>query len=265
MTTPNLPDNLKEDGLYFLWYVAIKKGDATYREPVFKRDTQHEHGKRNNTSPNLWLLTDTRAQMRESIKKDPLNKKGRYRRDISELDKEEEGGDRYKWVPYGEKYTQPVNAWSYIFESYNVLDHYTKYNSDDWSVKAKTSCQMFCNGINVWDFIWNGKDIDGAISEARVLSRKLEGHFGFNCNDVDKIIGRKVWYHDQEGVIVRHFFPEDRIVIRSEKPDKTGFNLKESRKNRDKANVSGWPEDEWNESKEVHTGLFDSNIYWFRD
>jgi len=264
MKKENYPKIAQEEGTYFLWYVAIKKGDLIYREPVFRRKELHEHGKRNNTSPDFWLLTDTQAQMRHANELDPEMKRGRYEKSNTELDKEEIDGERYKWIPYGDKYCQPVNSWSYVFESFNKLDHYTKYGSDEWSVKAVNRCQMFCNGINVWNFIWNGADLDAMISKARVISQELVQHHGFEANDPDKIIGKKVWYHDQEGVIDRHFFPEDRIVIKSEKPDGTGFNLKERSKNKDKVDPNDWPESDWHMSKEVHTGLFDNNIDWFR-
>lgn len=264
MKKEDYPKLAQEEGTYFLWYVAVNKGDIIYREPVFKRTVEHEHGKRNNTSPDWWLLTDTQLQMREANRLDPEMKRHHYKQTNEELDKEEAEGNRFQWIPYGDKFACDVNSWSYVFKTYNVLDHYSKYDSDEWSVKARTSCQMYCNGVHVWEFSWSGKDTDAMIAKARVLSTELTQHHGFDANDPNKIIGKKVWYHDQEGIISRHMFPEDRIVVQSAKPDGTGFNLKERSKNKDKEDTSGWPDCEWHGSKEVHTGLFDSNIDWFR-
>jgi len=262
MKKEDYPVLAKEEGTLFLWYVAIRKGDFIYREPVFRRKVLHEHGKRNQTSPNWWLLTDTQSQMRCANKLDPEMKRHQYKKSNAELDLEEAKGNRYRWIPYGDKYACDVNSWSYAFETCNELNHYTKYDSDEWTVKAKTACQMYCNGAHVWSIHWNGSDLDLLIAKARTMSHDLMAHAGFEANDPDKIIGKKVWYYDQEGIIDRHFFPEDRIVIRSEKPDGTGFDLKERYKNRDKHNAMGYSN--WHESKEVHTGLFDCNIDWFR-
>lgn len=236
------PDIVVKGDDRFLWYVAIKKGDTIYREPVFSRKVEHNHGKMNNTSPDYWLLTDVQINI-----------------DADDEDEQEQGG-RFKWIPYGDKFCHDVNSWSYILKSYNVLDHYSKYDSDEWSVKAKVSCEMYCNGVHVWNLNWNGSDLDLMMAKVKVLSDELVQHEGFEANEINKIIGKKVWFKDQEGIVVNHFFPDDRIVIKSCRPDGKGFNLKRKRDTE-----SDWPSSEWDGELEVHTGLFDSDIYWFRN
>lgn len=262
MITKEDIDTLRKNGFLklndrFLWNVSLKEGDRIFPTPVFSREEEHEHGKRNNTSPNYWLLHDKLAT--------------KYYDAIESDDKTELAmvmamplAERLRWIPYGDKYAQPVNCWSYNFEAYNKLDHYTKWDSDEWSVKSGMKCDMFCNGIHVWQFYWGGSDMSLMMSKAQVLANELTQHHGFEANNPDAIIGKKVWYHDQEAEIVRHFFPEDRIVVKSCRPDGKGIDLKSHKKNEEGNRDDGWPESDWHGSMEVHTGLFDSGISWFR-
>lgn len=245
----------KEDS--FLWNICIKEGDIYFKMPVFRRKEEHDHGKWNNTSPDWWLLRDKSALQLALWESDPENKKGHYREPINKLLDEE---NRYMWVPFGDKYSS-ITSWSYLIEQYNVIDHYTKYNSDDYSVKKKGLCKMFCDGVEIWSFPTGG-DNDWAMAKAKYLSVIIgENEYGFNPKNPDEIIGQKVWYHDQEGVITKHFLPDNRVVIKSEKPDGTGFNLD---KNRYSKEDKEWMLSDWHNQMEVHTGFTDTNIYWYR-
>lgn len=246
---------LRDKDDYKIWDVLIREGDFNFIMPVYRRSgIEHDHGKMNNCNPEYWLLRDRSALGLKMWEIDPENKEGRYRKNKGDL---LDNDKRWQWVPWGDKFAKPVH-WGFTFETYNKIDHYTKYNSDDYSVETSGFCRIFCNGREVYHFVC--RDMEFMIFKARELTLRECGWGGIDPWDPDKVIGRKVWYHDQEGVVVKHFLPDDRVVIKSERPDGKGFNLT---KKRDQE--SDWPVSEWNGAKEVHTGIFDSDIYWYRN
>ena len=60
-----------------MWEVSIKEGDVQFLMPVFRREgIEHDHGKWNNCSPDLWLLRDRSASQLHVWDTDPENKRG---------------------------------------------------------------------------------------------------------------------------------------------------------------------------------------------
>lgn len=246
---------LFKDSDSFVWNTTIKQGDHLFVAPIFRREEKHRAGEMNSTDSEYWLLHDKMATLLAAIDDDPENKSGRYRPSSEEI--EERKKDRFQWIPFMSKYAH-TTTWSYTFEEYNTVEHRTKWGDDSWSVNQRVFCRMYCNGREVYNF--GAREMDYAITRARYLVVEFNENTGIQMSDPDSMIGKKVWFHDQPGIITRHFLPDDRIVIKSEREDGKGFDL--TRK-RDKE--SDWPESEWNGKMEVHTGIFDKDIYWYRN
>lgn len=250
------PDLIKASDS-FVWNTTVKQGDHLFVAPVFRREEKHSAGEMNNTDSEYWMLHDKRAALLASIEADPENKSGRYRPSNQDIEKWLSGEDRYQWIPFMSKYAH-TTTWSYTFEEYNSVEHRTKWGDDSWSVNKRVFCRMYCNGREVYHF--GTMDMDYAITKARYLVAEFNENTAIRMSDPDDIIGKKVWFHDQPGVITRHFLPDDRIVIKSERTDGKGFDL-----TRKRDVESDWPESEWNGQMEVHTGIFDKDIYWYRN
>lgn len=136
-------------------------------------------------------------------------------------------------------------CWGIRYEPHN----YTKCKWDECRASSAISCVITRNGE---DFC----KVHGGLAKAQWLIDEINEHpLGFNEIDFDKkMIGRKVWWRSEPGVITQWISGQGCVIIEPDGIERF----------RTPAEFVG---DDFmdNEGPDIKTSIFDKHIWWFRE
>jgi hypothetical protein len=136
------------------------------------------------------------------------------------------------------------------FKDYNYLKTSGMSGNE---VRRGGTCQITINGSVVAEFFY--RDIDYALLEARQRLAKIVDHPMrlWDQDEREGIIGRKVYWHDQPGII-KYLTKDGGVIIAPDYPDGSGFRP-----------IAYMIEDnEDYEERDIKDNLFSHSINWFR-
>lgn len=138
-----------------------------------------------------------------------------------------------------------VVCWGIRYEPHN----YTKCKWDECRASSSVSCIITRNGQ---DFC----DVYGGLARAQCLIDEINDHpLGFNEIDFHKkMIGRKVWWRSEPGVITQWIGGQGCVIIEPDGIEKF-------------STPAEFVGDDFmgNEDRDIKTSIFDKHIWWFRE
>ncbi len=166
------------------------------------------------------------------------------------------GSDNY-WIDINGEMVPfiPRDAHRPAFEFRVRQENGYKHKWGGYRLTKSVVATIIANGKSVYEF--HTRDMDYALAKCQVLAAEMTEH-SFDFFDLQSNNNRKVWYYEQPGLIKPDYYHNGRLSIIYD-GDEEGFDLDRPWWIRNPI------EDDWHMKKEVHTDVFDSNIYWFRD
>lgn len=175
-------------------------------------------------------------------------------------------GEHHKepvWMQYHEstgslvRPTRPL--WGLKVEQDNKLE-WESWKHDN-HVSGGTSIEITLHGKVVWR-CGSYNNLFRAVAYAQsIILRLADLPVDLNAPERD-LKDRRIWYHDQPGIIRDYEMPGDRLIIEYDDPDESkGFNMMTAWKLTDKDPIP----DAWHGSHIVHDSIFSDHIWWFRD
>jgi len=171
------------------------------------------------------------------------------------------------WLEY--KPTHPEGEVEYIpwvdigtyrpcFRVEVVESNYTKEKWGDVQIRGSVSCRIYANKLLAYSFI--SGSFEYALARASTLKTELLEHpIGGFLMGQESLVGRRVWYKGQPGVITE-FIDGGNVSIESDGIDY--FDMKEPWMTED--HDLEWAE-EWAELGTVIADVLSDKIWWFRD
>lgn len=138
-----------------------------------------------------------------------------------------------------------VVCWGIRYEPHN----YMKTKWDECRASSATGCTITRNGEDFYD-VWGG------IAKAQTLIDEINEHpLGLNEIDFDKkMIGRKVWWRSEPGIIRRYIKGQACVMIEPDGIER--FTIP--------AEFVG-DDVMYYEDRDVKADIFDNHIWWFRE
>lgn len=142
-----------------------------------------------------------------------------------------------------------IKSSNYMKESY--------YSGDE--VRKSVIGKIFVDGVCLVEEF--GRDPVHMMRRLESLIEKYQEHESqwFNAKERQKLIGRKIYYHDQPATIVRLIEDQGCIIVATE-PD-----FKVPRNNHDDDDYDYWDDWKKDDHYEVKTEVLDPHIWWWRD
>ena len=135
--------------------------------------------------------------------------------------------------------------WGYRYEPYN-------YARTKWDETECFTCHKYIITRNGEDFY----DDCHSINEVMVAIQRLKDH-PINFNEIgwkDKVIGRKLWWRGQPGIVTRWVDGQACIIIEPDGIDR--FKIPEEFRDDDSPIY---------EDEDIKADIFSGHIYWFRE
>lgn len=169
------------------------------------------------------------------------------------------GENEYWCCPLGEEptfenlleFNGHACCWGFKVEEYN----YTRYKHGEGELCRGTKCEIYRNGEVVYEL---RGDINYVSNKAITLIQEIQEHpLSFPERDhINKeIIGRKIWWNDQPGVITRYIKDQGSVIIEPEE----GTKFKALNRNKNEDWMNEYIEDQW-----IKEDIMSTSIYWFR-
>ena len=153
---------------------------------IWNRKEEHDLGKNNGKSPNLWLkqtFSDT---------------------------------DKFDWVPW----IDDCGTSRPCYEVSLVQQNRTKQKWGETRINSRCIVKISCNTKVVYEFFCH--NVAYGLARSQILITKMGDH-PFDFSDPKKEIGRKIWFYDQAAVISDLTLSQGCIIAKKE--DGTGFDL----------------------------------------
>lgn len=187
-------------------------------QEIWHRDEAHQLGKDNGRNEHLWL-----KQTYDDI-------------------------DEFDWVPWVD-----ISAKRPCYEVRIAEGNRGKEKWGETRITGSCIAEIFCNHKKVYEFPC--RDIEYALAKTGVLLAEMREH-PFDFADPESMLGRKVWYANQEAVIDSLYLDQGCVLFRKE--DGTPFKLEKPWNKDDDIH------DPWDERNQVKDDILSPNIWWFR-
>lgn len=129
----------------------------------------------------------------------------------------------------------------------------------DLDAHSRRTIHILRNGKKFYSFVYN--DLYLGLAKAATLLEEIRAHPIDFCSIyyVNNLIGRKIWYRGEKGIIEDWVSGNAGIIISPE--EGSTFHAP--------AEYTGWSKQMWEDSMEeiggIKTDIFDTHIYWWRD
>lgn len=214
--------NIIEDNERHIFNIVIEdKIMEVYNRP-FKN---HDLGKLNNC-PDTWWLRMQNPIYDETKEVDTIT------------------GYRYNWIPYIDLGCNRP-AWEVTFKQGNRI----KYKYDDFHISGYGNMRITCNKVVVYEQCFN--DLNWAMAKTQVVMMELME----TIPNIFNIIGEKVWFQKQPGIITK--LHNGNVTIKYDGENKE-FDLTYPGDNND------FLYDAHDNHDNVVTHILDKNIRWCR-
>jgi hypothetical protein len=200
----------------FLFHVVIDKRLCE----VYEREETHKFGEWNGKPNNWWVKW------------------------INHFD--DNGTEEIDWIPWVDCCTNRL-SWEITISIGNRLVY-----KNDYDIRCSGSVLIKCNTKPVYWF--GASNIEYAFARAQYLIHVMNEH-PFSFVNPESEIGRKIWYHNQPGIVSGLSLDSGDIYIKHDGDG--GFDMKHVYDEKDEVS-------DWQGQETIRDDVLSPSIWWFR-